>query len=206
MRAARLFSLLTPALIGFSPAQAQTPGVEVRAGLGYARVFDGGGISFDAVVGRPLSSPASRVQHAVGGGLWYARTSIASNPGNSSRREITGLGVRYELGFRSRSVQPFVAVPVQLLLSTIPDRATLQGGSLAASGIPDPGPPSPVEDRVGSEWGWGAGLELGLRGGVGRRLSAQTSVRGLYQDIYASGTRHGAWSWHAGLSYELGTR
>jgi hypothetical protein len=206
MRAGPVFFILTSMVICFSPVQAQAPGVEVQAGLGYARVFDGGGISFEAALERPLTSPASRLQHGLGGSLWYARTTIASTPESSSRRKITGLGLRYQIGVGSRSIRPFLAVPVQLLLSSIPDRATLQGGGLSASGIPDPGPLSPVEDRVGSHWGWGAGVELGVRAGVGRQLSAQTSLQALYQDIYASGTRHGAWNWHAGLSYQLGTR
>jgi hypothetical protein len=59
---------------------------------------------------------------------------------------------------------------------------------------------------VGSEWGWGAGLELGVQVALGSSLSAHTSVQSLYQDIYADGTRHGAWNWHAGLTYQLGTR
>jgi hypothetical protein len=206
MRAGFRLFILASVVICSSRAQAQASGVEVQAGLGYARVFDGGGISFEAALERHLSSPASRLQHALGGSLWYARTTIASTPDNSNRRKITGLGVRYQIGVGSRSVRPFLAVPVQLLLSSIPDRAALQGGSLSASGIPDPGLPSPVEDRVGSHWGWGAGLELGLRAGVGRQLSAHSSVRALYQDIYASGTRHGAWSWQAGLSYGFGAR
>jgi hypothetical protein len=180
--------------------------VEVQAGLGYARVFDGGGISFEAGLERHLSSPASRLQHALGGSLWYARTAIASAPDNPDRREITGLGVRYQIGLGRRSVRPFLAVPVQLLLSSIPDRADLAGPGLLASEIPDTGPPSPVEDLVGSEWGWGAGLELGVRVALGSSLSAHTSVQSLYQDIYADGTRHGAWNWHAGLTYQLGTR
>jgi hypothetical protein len=204
MRAGSLVVILTSVVL-CPPAQAQAPGVEVQAGLGYARVFDGGGISFEAALERRLSSPASRLQHGLGGSLWYARTTIASAPESSNRRKITGLGVRYQIGVGGRSVRPFLAVPVQLLLSSIPDRATLQGGSLSASGVPDTGS-SPVEDLVGSEWGWGAGLELGVQVALGSSLSARTSVQSLYQDIYADGTRHGAWNWHAGLTYQLGTR
>jgi hypothetical protein len=208
MRAARVLLVLTSVVTIGLPARAQAPGIEVQAGFGYARVFDGGGISFAAGVERHLSSPASSLQQALGATLWYAHTAIGSAPSISSlRRDITGIGMRYQLSFGAccRSVRPFLAVPVQLLLSNIPDRADLAGASLLAAEIPDTGPPSPVEDLVGSEWGWGAGLELGVRVGLGSSLSAHTSVQSLYQDIYAEGTRHGAWNWHAGLTYQLGT-
>lgn len=189
-----------------SPALTQSPEIEFQAGLGYARAFDGGGISFAAAVERHLSSEASLLQHALGGSVWYAHTSIASAPNDPEGRHITGVGLRYqlELGGCCRSVRPFLAVPVQLLRSNIPDRTQLQGTSLLSSGIPNEGPPPPVEDLIGSEWGWGAGVELGMRVGLTGQLSAQTSVHGLYQDIYGSGSRHGAWSWHAGLAYQLG--
>jgi hypothetical protein len=208
MRAARFLFVLTSAITTVFPAQAQAPGVELQAGLGYARVFDGGGISFAAGVERQLSSPASAWQHALGASLWYAHTTIGSAPNISSlRRDITGIGMRYQLGLGPccRPVRPFLAIPVQLLLSNIPDRTSLMGASLLAAEIPDTGPPSPVEDLAGSEWGWGAGLELGVRVGLGSNLSAHTSVQSLYQDIYAGSTRHGAWNWHAGLTYQLGT-
>jgi hypothetical protein len=206
MRAALLFSIFTSVAI-FSSAQAQAPKVEVQAGLGYARVFDGGGLSFAAAVERHLSSPTSRLRHALGGSFWYARTSIATAPNDPYGRRLLGLGLRYQLGLgRSRSVLPFVAVPVQLLRSNIPDRTDILSAQLQAHGVPDPGSPRPVEDLIGAEWGWGAGVELGLRGRLGRQLSAQTSVQAMYQDIYKSGTRHGAWSWHAGLTYGFGNR
>jgi hypothetical protein len=192
-----------PAVIGSSPAQAQAPGVEVQAGLGYARVFDGGGISFAAAVDRQLSTPTSRLQHALGGSFWYAHTSIATAPDDPYGRRLLGLGLRYQLALGGRSVRPFLAVPVQLLRSNIPDRTTILPAQVQAHGVPDPGPPRPVEDLIGAEWGWGAGVELGLRAGLGSQLSAHTSVHALYQDIYASGSRHGAWSWHAGLTYQF---
>jgi hypothetical protein len=194
---------------GFSsPALPQSSEIELRAGLGYARVFGGGGISFAAGVERPLSSAASSLRHALGGSLWYAHTSIASAPNDPEGRDITGLGLRYqvELGRCCSSVRPFVAVPVQLLRSNIPDRTDILPVQLRTHGVPDPDSPRPVEDQVGSDWGWGAGVELGLRAGLTRGLNAQTSVHALYQDIYSSGTRHGAWNWHAGLTYQLGTQ
>lgn len=208
MQAAPLF-LAAVSIAGLSsPALTQSPNIEFQAGLGYARVFGGGGISFAAAVERHLSSAQNPLQHALGGSLWYAHTTIASLPDDPEGRHVTGLGLRYqlELGRCCRSVRPFVAVPIQLLRSNIPDRTDIVTSQLHTHGVPEPGPPTPVEDLVGSDWGWGAGVELGMRVGLARQLSAQTSVHGLYQDIYASGTRHGAWSWHAGLTYQLGTQ
>jgi hypothetical protein len=185
----------------------QAPAVELQAGVGYARLFDAGGISFAAAVDRHLSPASKKWQHALGGSLWYAHTGIASAPNDPEGRHVLGLGVRYQLGLLgAKSFRPFLAVPLQLLHSSIPDRTTLQSTSLLLQGVPDPGPSRPVEDHIGGEWGWGTGLELGFRIGVSKDLSAQTSVQALYQDIYESGSRHGAWNWHAGLSYGFKSR
>jgi hypothetical protein len=200
MRAALLSIVLISTLTLVSSITAQTSGLELQAGLGYARAFDGGGPSFTAAVERPLSAPTSTLQHALGGGLWYSHMSIAS--GYSAGRDLMGLGLRYLVQLRAGRARPFVAVPLQVLRSNIPTRATLQSASLSVSGIPELGPPTPVEDRMGSEWGWGAGLEAGLRIGLSPQLSAQTSVQGLYQRIYESGTRNGAWSIHGGITYQ----
>jgi hypothetical protein len=200
MRAALLSIVLISTLTFVSSLTAQSSGLELQAGLGYARAFDGGGPSFTAAVERPLSAPTSTLQHALGGGLWYSHMSIAS--GYSAGRDLMGLGLRYLLQLRAGRVRPFVAVPLQVLRSNIPVRATLQSASLSVSGIPDLGPPTPVEDRMGSEWGWGTGLEAGFRIGLSPQLSAQTSMQGLYQRIYESGTRNGAWTIHGGITYQ----
>jgi hypothetical protein len=202
VRAALLSIVLITPFTFVSSVWAQTSGLELQAGLGYARAFDGGGVSFAAAVEHPFSTPTSRVQHALGGSLWYSEMSIASAPGSSNERRLTGLGMRYELQVRAGRARPFLAVPLQVLRSSIPERATLQSATLSVAGIPDPGPPTPVEDRMGDDWGWGTGLELGLRVGLSPRLSAQTSVQGLYQRIYESGTRNGAWTIHGGISYQ----
>jgi hypothetical protein len=200
MRATLLSIVLISTLTFASSLAAQTSGLELQAGLGYARAFDGGGPSFTAAVERPLSAPTSTLQHALGGGLWYSHMSIAS--GYSAGRDLMGLGLRYLLQVRAGRARPFLAVPLQVLRSNIPARATLQPASLSVSGIPDLGPPTPVEDRMGSEWGWGTGLEAGFRIGLSPQLSAQTSVQGLYQRIYESGTRNGAWTIHGGITYQ----
>jgi hypothetical protein len=182
--------------------RAQAPAYEVQAGLGYARMFDAGGISFSAGLERFLSPTDAGLQHALGGALWYAHTGIASSPDDPEGRHIVGLGARYRLALgRTGSFRPFLAVPVQVLHSKIPDRTMLLAAALTVKAVPEPPPPTPVEDRIGEEWGWGTGLELGFRVAAGERLSAQTSVQALYQDIYAGQTSNGAWNWHAGLSY-----
>jgi hypothetical protein len=188
-----------------SPIQAQALGTQLQAGLGYARVFNGGGISFAAAVEHPISAPVSRLQHALGGSLWYAHTSIASAPDDPEGRHIVGLGLRYQVGIGTccRSLGLFFALPVQLLRSSIPDRDDLVASSLAAHGIPESPSERPAEDRIGSAWGWGAGLEVGVRVGLANQLSAQTSVQALYQNIYESSRRNGAWSWHSGLTYQF---
>jgi hypothetical protein len=207
MRAA-LFSVVFTCIISLvSPAAAQSSGLELEAGLGYARAFDGGGLSLAAALERPLSGPTSGVQHALGGSLWYSQMSIGSQPNSSNERRLLGIGMRYQLELRAccGSARPFIAVPVQVLLSDIPDRATLAlPAALSVTGVPEPGLPTPVEDMVGSEWGWGTGLEVGFRIGLSQNLSAQTSVQGLYQRIYESGTRNGAWTIHGGITYQPG--
>jgi hypothetical protein len=204
MRAVLLSIVFTSSLSFISPVTAQTSGLELQAGLGYARAFDGGGLSLAAALERPLSAPTSRVQHALGGSLWYSHMSIAS--GYTAGRNLMGLGLRYqlELGTCCSHARPFLAVPFQVLRSDIPSRLTLQSANLLVSGIPDPGSPTPVEDRMGSDWGWGAGLELGFRIGLSQDLSAQTSVQGLYHRIYESSTRNTAWTIHGGITYQPG--
>jgi hypothetical protein len=202
MRIPPLLMLFLTAILS-SPAWAQRPGVQLEAGLGYARLFDGGGISFAAALERPLSDRSRRLQHALGGSVWYAHTDLASNPDDPDGRHTVGVGFRYQLGIGRSSTGLFLAVPVQLLHSSIPDRTDVVSANLATHGIPDVPGERPAEDRIGSAWGWGAGLELGLRLGLGEQLSAQSSVQGLYQDIYDASRQHGAWSWHAGLTYHF---
>jgi hypothetical protein len=202
MRAALLSIVLVSLLSFVSSITAQTSGLELQAGLGYARAFNGGGVSFAAGIAHPLSTPTSRLQHALGGSIWYSEMSIGSAPESSNERHLMGLGMRYQLELQAGRARPFLAVPVQLLRSNIPDRTDIVPGSLSVASVPDPGAPTPVEDRIGSEWGWGAGLELGFRLGLSPRLSAQTSVLGLYQRIYETGTRNGAWTIHGGITYQ----
>jgi hypothetical protein len=201
MRAAHWLLLFTP-LTAQSELRAQAPVYEVQAGLGYAKMFDAGGISFSAALERSLSPADAGLQHALGGAFWYAHTGIASLPDDPEGRHIVGVGARYRLTLgRAGFFRPFVAVPVELLHSKIPDRTTLMSAAVAGRAVPEPLPPVRVEDRIGGEWGWGTGLELGVRVAAGQRLSAQTSVQALYQDIYGDAASNGAWNWHAGLSY-----
>jgi hypothetical protein len=203
MLTARPLVFLCTALLT-SEIRAQAPALELEAGLGYARMFDAGGISFAAAVDHSLSPRSTGLQHALGGSLWYAHTGIATGLIGSDGRHILGVGVRYQVGLlRGRSFRPFLAVPVQLLHSTIPEGLTADLTLLSTHSVPKPEPAPRVEDRAGGAWGWGTGLEVGLRIALGERLSGQTSVQALYQDIYGAGAQHGAWTWHAGISYAL---
>ena len=203
MRTALLLSFLSTISLS-TGIQAQSSRLELQAGLGYARVFDAGGLSFAAALERSLSAAPSRLQHRVGGSFWYAHTDIASAPNDPKGRHLLGLGVRYQVLIRpSGSFRPFLAVPVQLLHSQIPDRDALLAADVLESRVPDADSYIPVEDVIGGAWGWGTGLELGFRLGTGKRLNAHTSVQAMYQNIYGAGSRHSAWSWHAGITYAL---
>jgi len=206
MRSALLaVSLITLTLP--SPIPAQTFAPDFQAGFGYARLFDAGGYSFLAALDQPLSAAPSPVQQALGGGFWYAHTGLASVPDSPEvGRDLFGVGLRYSVGLlNSGTFRPFVAVPIQVLHSQVSDNrptADLRIGALSA--VPQPPPPPPVEDQVGGAWGWGTGLEAGLRLAASKRVSAQTSVQVLYQDIYGAESRNGAWNWHLGMSYAFG--
>ncbi|MFL5461938.1 MAG: hypothetical protein ACJ8A6_11330 [Gemmatimonadales bacterium] len=203
--AALMVSLVTFGLPSQLLAQAFAP--EFQAGFGYARLFDANGYSFSAALDQPLSSGRSTVRQALGGGFWYAHTGVASVPDTPEvGRDLFGLGLRYSLGFlNNASFRPFVAVPLQVLHSQVSDNrptADLLAGAL--SGVPQAPPPPPVEDQIGGEWGWGTGLEAGLRLIASERVGVQTSVQVLYQDIYGSDSRNGGWNWYAALSYAFG--
>jgi hypothetical protein len=208
MSAHRFWLLLVVTVTLSSVALAQGPGVEVQAGLGYARVFHGGGISFAAAAERPITSDSSALRHALGLSFWYANTTVASTPDAPGGRELVGLGFRYELSLRSRSryVRPVLAVPIQVLRSSIPERTFPAAAGVSFRAGPELPGSFPVEDREGAAWGWGAGLEFGIHVALGDQLSAQTSVQGMYQDIYAASTMSGAWTWHAGVTYRFGAR
>jgi hypothetical protein len=198
MRAADLLIVISTFAV-HSEIRAQAPVYEIQAGLGYARMFDAGGISFSAALDRFLSPRDAGLQHAVGGAFWYAHTGIASSPDDPEGRHVVGIGARYRMTLGPAGpFRPFLAVPVELLHSEIPDR---DRAALLLQWVPEPPPPTPVEDQIGGDWGWGTGLELGFRVAAGERLSGQTSLQALYQNIYSSQTSNSAWNWHAGLSY-----
>jgi hypothetical protein len=91
-----------------------------------------------------------------------------------------------------------------VLRSNIPDRAGLEGGTLSLARIPNTGPPTPVQDAAGDDWGWGTGAEVGLRFGGNGPLGVLGSMQGIYQDIYGGNTAGMVWTWHAGVSYGFG--
>jgi hypothetical protein len=183
-------------------AEAQTPGMEIEAGLGYARIFDGGGFSVSGVLDKPIGSGLEPIQQAVGFGLWYAQTKVASAQADLRHRNIFGTGVRYRVATQRccGPVHPFLAVPLELLRSSI-EEFTHPAAALTSHAVPQPPPAQAIEDAPGGAWGWGTGLEFGVELSVARNLSCQTRVQGLYQDIYAGAATNTAWSWHAGLRY-----
>jgi hypothetical protein len=194
-----LVALALLAWVGPTSAQ------EVHAGLGYTHIFGAGGFSFTGGYLRSLSRVSSGLQQRLGGELWYANPDVASQAPGNTGRNLVGVGARYELELARCCGQfhPLVALPLQVLHSSIEDRAHLTGGPALAL-VPGPESPVPAEDVTGSAWGWGAGLELGLRLSLGDQWRVQTSGTAMYQDIYAQSTQHGAWTWHVGLSYWFG--
>jgi len=195
--------ILSLACVGSAGAQ------EVQGGVRYAHIFRAGGFSFATGYRQALSAATSALQQRVGGDFWYANTDVASlAPGNAGR-SLVGLGARYEIEITRccGRLHPLMALPVQVLHSSVPVQPTDAPAARAALRLV-PGPESslPAEDQSGSAWGWGAGLELGLRVSMGAQWHLQTSGTAMYQDIYAQSTTHGAWTWHLGLSYRFGGR
>jgi hypothetical protein len=202
MRAAPLILLCTLSRVSF--VAAQNANLELEAGLGYARVFDGGGLSLSAALDRPLGSTVAPLHHALGVSLWYAHTKVASASSEPPRRDLLGLGVRYRLGWQRccGTLHPFMAVPLQVLRSSIEDAPVLLA-KVAVHGIPEPPPRRPAENFTGAAWGWGTGLELGLELELAEGLSGETRVQGLYHDIYDGASSNTAWTWHTGMSYRF---
>lgn len=199
----RELGMVTLFLVCAGPVRAQ----EVHADVGYAHIFRAGGFSFATGYLRALNAPAAAARHRVGGEFWYANTDVASRPAGNANRSVVGLGARYEVELAGccGKVHPVAAVPVRLIHSSIPDQAMLLAET--ASLLLEPRPPTelPREDRNGSAWGWGAGVELGVRVAVSPQWNLQTSGTAMYQDVYAGSTTSGAWTWHVGLGYRFGS-
>jgi hypothetical protein len=195
-------SLIVLCLACAGPAVAQ----QVHAGVGYAHIFRAGGFSFATGYLQGLTSVTSPLQQRVGGDFWYANPDVASQTSGNAARSLVGLGARYEIEV-SRCCgrfHPLIALPVQVLHSSVSETTVPLPSGAALLLVPEPGAQLPVEDRSGSAWGWGAGVELGVRVAVGAQWNLQTSGTAMYQDIYARSTTNGAWTWHLGLSYGLG--
>jgi hypothetical protein len=197
-------ALLVLSLACIMPLSAQ----EVHAGVGYAHIFRAGGFSFASGYLQPLNAPTSPLQHRVGGDFWYANTDVASQAPGNAARDVVGFGARYELELAHccGRVHPMLALPVQVLRSSVPTTPEVlpAASRVTPAVVPTPEPPLPSEDQGGSAWGWGAGVELGLRVGLGPQWNLQTSGAAMYQDVYAGSTTNGAWTLHLGLGYRFG--
>jgi hypothetical protein len=179
---------------------------EVQAGLGYAHIFGAGGLSFAMGYLQALNTVGAPVQQRLGASFWYANTDVASlSPGNSAR-DLVGLGARYEVKATRccGPVHPLLALPIQLLHSAVEDRTTILAAATGFQLIPEPPSTLASEDRVGSAWGWGAGVELGAEVPLGTQWNIRTTGTAMYQDIYAGSATNGAWVWHLGMTYRFG--
>jgi hypothetical protein len=197
-------SIIVLSLACTLPARAQ----ELHANVGYAHIFRAGGFSFATGYLQQLGAATAAVRQRVGGDFWYANTDVASQPAGNAGRNVVGLGGRYEVEMTRccGRVHPVAAVPVQLIHSSVPEPAVLFVSERPAIQlVPTPIEGPPAEDRGGSAWGWGAGLELGVRVAVSPQWNLQTSGTAMYQDVYAASTTNGAWTWHVGLSYRFGS-
>ena len=200
----RELSIVVVSLACTVPAHAQ----ELHANVGYAHIFRAGGFSFASGYLHTLGAAEATARQRIGGDFWYANTDVASQPAGNAERSVVGLGARYELELTRccGPVHPIAALPVQLIHSSIPDRTVLLATERPAIDlVPTPIGGPPAEDLVGSAWGWGAGLELGVRVAVSPQWNVQTSGTAMYQDVYAASTTNGAWTWHVGVSYRFGS-
>jgi hypothetical protein len=179
---------------------------EVQAGLGYAHIFGGGGFSFGLGYLQGLNPAGASVQQRVGASFWYANTDLASDAAGNAGRNLVGLGARYEveMGRCCGPVHPLLAIPVQLIHSSVGERV-FPTEPLALSAIPEPGPTLSAEELT-SAWGWGAGVELGAEMPLGAQWNLRTSGTAMYQDIYTESTTNAAWVLHLGATYRFGGR
>jgi hypothetical protein len=197
-------AMIALCLSGTRAAHAQ----ELHANVGYAHIFRAGGFSFATGYLHPLGAADAPARQRIGGDFWYANTDVASRPAGNAGRNVVGLGARYEVELTRccGGVHPTAAVPVQLIHSSVPEPAGINAtGRPAIELVPAPIAGPPVEDRGGSAWGWGTGVELGLRVPVSPQWNLQTSGAAMYQDVYAASTTNGAWTWHVGVSYRFGS-
>ena len=199
----RALGMVTLFLVSAVPARAQ----ELHADVGYAHIFRAGGFSFATGYLRGLSAPAAAAQQRVGGNSGTPIPMSRHGPRGMRAAASSGSGraTRSNLRDAVAEIHPVAAVPVRLIHSSIPDQITMLPQT--ASLLLEPQPPTalPSEDRDGSAWGWGAGVELGVRVVLSPQWNLQTSGTAMYQDVYAGSTTSGAWTWHVGLGYRFGS-
>ena len=172
-----LGTVLLPTVVTELEAQRTDIKVAVTASAVYVRAFggEGEGVAVEALRMLPVSLLGT--QHSFGLSAWVTKADIASGHPFGARRTLGGVGVRWQIAIETLSghVRPFVAVPVQLMFSSIPD-----GFFLASFGSPT----VPVADRghhrTALSTGVGAGLELNVTSGVGFRIGVERLYHRLF--------------------------
>ncbi|HEY7637159.1 MAG TPA: hypothetical protein VH763_16530 [Gemmatimonadales bacterium] len=194
--------LLVLCLSSGTPVYAQ----EVQAAVGYARIFGAGGFSFGLGYLQPLHLGSAPLQQRLGATFWYANTDVASLSSGNAARNLVGIGARYEVEATRccGPVHPLLALPLQILHSSVEDRTVPVQDAIALRLIPEPPSTSSSENRPGSAWGWGAGVELGAEIPLAAQWNLRTTGTAMYQDIYAGSATNGAWLLHVGMTYRFG--
>ena len=171
-----LFAAVCPAAAQLE-AQRTDVKVAVTGSAVYVRAFggEGEGVAVEALRMLPFSLLGA--QHSFGLSAWYTKADIASGHPFGAQRTLGGVGVRWQIAIdTSGHVRPFVAVPVQLMFSSIPG----MGAFPTSFGSPT----VPVADRghqrTALSTGVGAGLKLNVTSGVGFRIGVERLYHRLF--------------------------
>ena len=160
-------------------AQESSVPVTVTASAVYARAFGGGGEGAAIQALRLLPVDLLGAEHSFGLSLWYARADIAGGAPFGEQRTLSGVGVQWQTRFSvlGDHVQPYLAAPLQIIFSRIPDKVYLTDRLQ---------PATPASDRAHGEQslslGVGAGLGVNITSSVGFRIGVQR----LYHRLFAA--------------------
>ncbi len=173
-----LGTVLLPTVVTELEAQRTDVKVAVTASAVYVRAFggEGEGVAVEALRMLPFSLLGT--QHSFGLSAWYTKADIASGHPFGAQRTLGGVGVRWQAAIETLSghVRPFLAVPVQLMFSSIP--------GMGAFPTSFESPTVPVADRghqrTALSTGVGAGLKLNVTSGVGFRIGVERFYHRLF--------------------------